>query len=239
MEDYVRSALNRGLRQITFLEHLEVGIRYDHRTWLRRKDFQEYFREGYRLAEKYKDRLQVKLGVEAGLNPEALHELTMRLEEYPWETIGLSYHFFCHNGSHFNMVSRRQKNLQALAGAGIDRVISEYFAGLILGLKQLPVTVVCHLDAVLRHLPGLCFKPEHWQQIERLLLLMHDKGTALEVNTSGFLIRNTPYPEEEIIRQAIALDIPLVAGSDAHRPEQVGRFFDKLPALYPFNRERR
>jgi histidinol phosphatase-like PHP family hydrolase len=32
----------------------------------------------------------------------------------------------------------------------------------------------------------------------------------------------------DIIRQAAAMGIPLLAGSDAHHPRQVGRFFDRL-----------
>jgi len=58
---------------------------------------------------------------------------------------------------------------------------------------------------------------------------MKEKGAALEINTSGFTIRKEPYPCKKIIRSAIDSGIPLVAGSDAHRPEHVGRFFDRLP----------
>ena len=115
MEEYVRSALSLGLRQITFLEHLEVDIRYDHRTWLRDKDFQKYFRQGKQLATKYRNKIEVKLGVEVGLNLQSMDKLKRQLTLYPWDTVGLSYHFYNANGRHYNMVSRRQENLQVLA----------------------------------------------------------------------------------------------------------------------------
>ncbi len=51
---------------------------------------------------------------------------------------------------------------------------------------------------------------------------------ALEVNTSGFTLRGTPFPAPFIIKEALALEIPLLAGSDAHKPEDVGRDFDLL-----------
>ncbi len=228
MQQYVESALALGLHQITFLEHLEIGIHYDHRTWLRDEDFDVFFSEGKKLAEKYRDQILIKLGLEVGLNLQAMDAIRQRLIHYPWDTIGLSYHFYYHNGRHYNMVSRRHENLAALAEIGQDSVISDYFAGLIHGLQSLPCSVVCHLDAVLRHLPHRRFNQSHQLQIDALLALMKEKGTALEINTSGFAIRNQPYPCKRIIRSAIESGIPLVAGSDAHRPEDVGRFFDLL-----------
>jgi len=230
MQQYVESALALGLAQITFLEHLEVDIRYDHRTWLRDEDFDIFFREGKRLAKKYKDQILIKLGLEVGINLQAMDVIRQQLIGYPWDTIGLSYHFYPHNGRHYNMVSRRHENLAALAEIGQDSVMSDYFAGLIHGVRSLPCSVVCHLDAVLRHSPHRRLNRSHRLQIDTLLALMKEKGTALEINTSGFAIRNEPYPCKSIIRSAIESGIPLVAGSDAHRPEDVGRFFNRLPA---------
>ncbi len=230
MEEYVLAALQRGLHQITFLEHLEVNIHADQRTWLRDVDFKTYFQTGKKLQEQYRNKITIKLGVEAGFNPAAIKELGLHLARYPWDAIGLSYHFYHYNDRHYNMVSRRQENLRPLAKCGINRVVNDYFTGLISGLQQLPCTKICHLDAVLRHYPHICFTPDHLRLIDELLLLMRAKATALEVNTSGFSIRNSPYPDIHIVRRAIELGIPLVAGSDAHRPEQVGQFFAQLPA---------
>jgi histidinol-phosphatase (PHP family) len=54
---------------------------------------------------------------------------------------------------------------------------------------------------------------------------------SLEVNTSGYRIKNEPYPSRETLRKAIKKNIPLVAGSDARSPEDVGRDFDRLDGL--------
>ncbi|MCI5150441.1 MAG: hypothetical protein D3916_13830, partial [Candidatus Electrothrix sp. MAN1_4] len=50
---------------------------------------------------------------------------------------------------------------------------------------------------------------------------------ALEVNTSGYELRPHPYPSFELIRKSQQLGIPLIIGSDAHKPEQVGRYFTR------------
>ena len=60
---------------------------------------------------------------------------------------------------------------------------------------------------------------------------INEAGMALEINTSGYDLRNQPFPSTDIILRARDMQIPLRAGSDAHRPEDVGRHFDKLPAL--------
>jgi len=228
MEEYVLAALARKLHRIIFLEHLEVAILSYHRTWLRPEDFDEYFRQGGRLQKKYRDHIDIRLGVEAGVNPDAMEELKQRLKAWPWDTIGLSYHFYRHNSCHYNMVSRKRLCLSTLMNIGINQVMEDYFKGLILGLRSLDCDKICHLDAVLRHAPGRHFSKKHWRQIDKLLQLMGKKGTALEINTSGLVIRNEPYPCRQIIDRAMALGIPLVAGSDAHHPDEVGRFFDKI-----------
>jgi histidinol-phosphatase (PHP family) len=127
MEDYVRAAITKGLRTIVFLEHLEAGISYGERTWLTAADFAVYFREGKRLREKYADRITIKLGVEVGYNPLAMDTLRQRMGRYSWDLVGLSYHFLFDGGHHLNMVSRKRRNIDALAAVGPDKVIAEIF----------------------------------------------------------------------------------------------------------------
>lgn len=230
MEEYVLAAIRGGLETITFLEHLEAGIAYFERTWLTEADFARYFEEGSRLRRKYRDSIRVRLGVEVGFNPQALPELEERLNCYEWDIKGLSYHFFFAGGKHLNMVSRRPENLDALAALGPENVLTAYFTQLTEAIELLDCQVLCHLDAVMRHYKGLEFGPVHLEAIDHLLALLKRKKMYLEVNTSGFALRGEPYPGRDILAQALKRGIPLSAGSDAHRPEQVGRHFDLLPA---------
>jgi len=230
MEEYVLAALERGLSAITFLEHLEAEIRYIERTWLTDADFASYFKEGERLRKKYRGRLTIRLGVEVGFNPRAVEGLRAALARYPFEQVGISYHFFFDGQRHLNMVSRRPENIAALTALGIDRILSSYFSGLQEAVRTLDGHILCHLDAGLRHLPDLHLTAGHLAQIDELLSLLQGNKMLLEINTSGFALRGEPYPARAILRRALALGIPLALGSDAHQPSQVGRFFDKLPA---------
>ncbi len=231
MEDYVRAAVKKNLARIIFLEHFECGINYFERTWLTPDDFSYYRREGERLTKKYRGIITIGLGVEVGFNPQRIPEIREFLQTNVWERVGLSYHFLAHGNRHINLVSRREENIRAAALYGHARALSAYFRGLLLALENVPATVLCHLDAALRHSPDVSFSGEHWRMINEILALLKEKNMALEVNTSGFPLRGFPFPGPDILKLALKNKIQLAAGSDSHRPEDVGRYFERLNSI--------
>jgi histidinol-phosphatase (PHP family) len=231
MEEYVLSAVSKGLRKLIFLEHLEVGINYFESTWLTEDDFDFYHKQGKHLQEKYRGTIEVGLGVEVGYNPPFLDVILQKLAMHKWDRIGISYHFLETDSGHLNMVSSKQINLERLEQFGTDAVVRRYYEQLQVAVENLPGQVLCHIDAVLRHHPNVIFTPEHDALIDKLLDAVARKKMALEVNTSGYKTKEHPYPSLAILKKAVARNIPLVAGSDAHSPEDVGRYFDRLPDL--------
>lgn len=231
MEDYVLAAIRKGLRRIIFLEHMESGIDYYDTTWLSEADFDEFFREGRRLRKAYRESIEIGLGVEVGYNPARREDLVLRLAGREWDRIGVSFHYLqCPDLSrHLNLVSRKRWNIDAMIRAGGNALLHQYFDMLTEAVHNLPGTVLCHMDAGLRYLPGLRLNREHIKKIATLLDAVKAKGMELEINTSGIPIRGEPFPAAQFVEMAITRDIGLVAGSDAHRPEDVGRYFDKLP----------
>ena len=233
MEDYVLAACAKGLKRLIFLEHFEIGIDYVETTWLTPADFALYFATGRDLQEKYGHQIAVGLGVEVGYNPERVAETIAFLSQYQWDRIGLSYHFLRHGHQHLNLLSRRPENVDLASRLGVSEVLSAYLDGLRLALGQLPVTTLCHLDAALRHHPAIHFSPSHHEQMRLILQQLAARNIALEINTSGFDHRGQAFPPPWLVNEAVALGIELVAGSDAHRPQDVGRYFDRL-ALQPW-----
>jgi histidinol-phosphatase (PHP family) len=224
MSDYVRIAESRGIKRLFFLEHLEKGIDYFERTWLTESDFDEYFRQGRELQRAWKGRVEIGLGVEVGYNPERREEILATLAARPWERVGISYHFMAVAERHYNLVSRKKVNLEALGGLGVSRVLSGYFATLLEAVEILPGQVVCHLDAAMRYHPEIRLEASHYRQIDEIFTTMSRRGLALEVNASGCRMRGEPFPARELIAEALRRGIALAAGSDAHRPEDVGQF---------------
>jgi histidinol-phosphatase (PHP family) len=232
MEEYVLSAIDKGLKGIIFLEHYEVGINYFESTWLNEEDFRVYFATGHKLQLQYQGQVQIGMGVEVGYNPRQLIETRSFLGQYSWDRVGLSYHYYEHAGEHVNMLSRKKQNMVKFSEIGVGKVIGDYLAGLLAGIRQLPVTVVCHLDAALRHHPDVFWDKGHERQIEEILQEMASRRIALEINTAGYANRQETYPKKSIIKQARDMGVELVAGSDAHRPQDVGRYFEQLEQFF-------
>lgn len=233
MEAYVLSAIDRGLEEIVFLEHLEAGIDYIERTWLSEDDFDYYFEEGKRLKEKYSEQIIVGTGVEVGYNSTSCAELIDKLAGRTWDRIGISCHFLKlpATDTHLNLLSRKKQNVDFAIRYGVDSILSLYFTTLKDAVTKLPGTVLCHIDAALRFVPNLQFSNAHYKQIDSLLTEVQNKGMAIEINTSGIAIRQQPFPAKKILAMALKKNIPLVAGSDAHRPVDVGNHFDMLPGF--------
>ena len=231
MEEYVLAGIERNLRSIVFLEHMETGISYYKKSWLSDEDFSYYLREGERLKQKYASRINVQLGVELGYNKNSLAETYRRLEMFNWDSVGISCHFLDLDDDcdyHLNLLSRDQINTDRILEHGINRILATYLQSLTEAVMTFPGTVLCHLDAALRNIPGVSLTKDHMDQVDVLLDAVKQRAMALEINTSGFSIRDEPFPAKPLLRKAIARGIPLTVSSDAHSPSEVGRHFDRV-----------
>lgn len=227
MEEYVEAGLAKGLRRLIFLEHFEIGISYFETTWLATDDFHIYRQEGQRLREKYKGRIEVGIGVEVGFNPDYIAKTNEFIRAHDWARVGLSYHFMPVAGAHhINMLSSKHANIQRINDYGHARMLDDYYAGLLNAVKSIDADVVCHLDAGLRNSKNVVYEERHWLLIVEILEVMVARRVALEINTSGYALRGEPFPRKRIVEMAEERQIPMVLGSDAHKPEQVGRGFD-------------
>ena len=230
MEEYVLAAMEQKLDGLVFLEHMEEGISAAHCTWLSEDDFDLFFMEGRRLQEKYGNRLEIGLGVECGYNPATAQQLLSRLERRQWAEIGLSCHFVKMKDSeeHLNLFSRKNECVERMARHEREEILTLYFESLLEAVTTLPGTILCHLDAAMRFLPDIQPTRHQMERIERLLDRVKERGMALEINTSGMAIRGEQFPTRAILEMAVSKKIPLVLGSDSHRPETVGAHFETI-----------
>lgn len=233
MEEYVLAAIDKGLKKLIFLEHMEEGIAYFERTWLTEEEFDYYFEEGKRLQQHYGGRIEIGLGVEVGYNPECADILVQRLKQRNWDRVGLSHHFCRLEGypEHLNLLSSKQSNIRIFLENDSGKLLSRYFDTLIEAVQKIPADVLCHLDAGLRYCPDLTLGQRHLEQIDTLLDLVKKSGMMLEINASGYKNRNEPYPRTDIISRAVNRGIQITAGSDAHSPKDVSRYFSRIAAL--------
>lgn len=231
MEDYVQAAIQKKLRKIIFLEHMEECIHsLQGKTWLTEDEFNIYFTEGERLRSLYAGAIEIGLGVECGYNPDYADVLNARLGGRPWDQVGISCHFLKIEGiaHHLNMFSRKEQNILLARQNDPEKILNRYFTSLTEAVRFLPGTMLCHLDGALRFLPEINLTQTHYQLIDQLLQAVRENNLAIEINTSGIDIRGEQFPNRRILTMAVDYNIPLVFGSDAHKPEEVGRYFSTL-----------
>ena len=59
--------------------------------------------------------------------------------------------------------------------------------------------------------------------------LIKTRDVAIEINTGGFRKPcKEQYPSGEIIKEMYSLDIPILLGSDAHKPKDISFKFNKI-----------
>ncbi len=229
MEEYVTAAIVKGMRRICFLEHMEEGIQSSRITWLSEADFDEYFRLGKALQKKYEGSITIALGVEVGYNPECSDRLLERLAARDWDQIGISYHFhrLQADEDHFNVVSKSDRRVFNISLQEAEEIQRQYYRLLIEAVHILPGTLLCHMDGVLRYYPERGRLAPPWELIDQLLETVAQRGMTLELNTSGINIRGEAFPGKEIRMRAEEKGIDFQAGSDAHRPEDIGYCFER------------
>jgi histidinol-phosphatase (PHP family) len=230
----VLAAIKKGLKKLIFLEHMEEGIEQAQgKTWLSEDEFDYYFSEGQRLQSRYQGKIEIGLGVECGYNPDCCNLLKARLEKRRWDQIGISCHFLRLEGvsNHLNLFSRKEVNILLARKFGAEKILDRYFTSLIDAVGCLPGTMLCHLDAALRYLPETILTDSHYVVIDKLLQAVSERAMAVEINSSGFAIRQEQFPSQRILDMARSYDIPFIFGSDAHKPSDVGRYFDTVNSL--------
>lgn len=224
---YVESAIERGLTEICFAEHIPFPDRFDeeHRMKMDQVDF--YFEEIERCRGKYRE-ITILAGIEADYIEQYEKFLDEFLSSYPFDMVAMSIHFVP-GWPGDDWVFRFEYTPETL-----EQKYGEYFDTMLKGIKTGLFDMVAHLDIVKR--PDYPVLSTNEEDIDIILQATKDAGMSIELNTSGLRkeIKQT-YPSLGIIKRAVAIGIPIVLSSDAHRPMHVGYQFDPtLNRLFGF-----
>ena len=112
----------------------------------------------------------------------------------------------------------------------LEKIYDDYLAAVRAGIETGLFDCVAHVDLIKQ--AGHPLIATHRAQIERIVSLCRDRGMSAEVNVSGSRKAiGEPYPSWPIMRLMAEEGLPLVPGSDAHEPSQVGAGLDALEGL--------
>ncbi|MBC7217243.1 MAG: histidinol-phosphatase HisJ family protein [Candidatus Caldatribacterium sp.] len=226
-EEYIEKALERGLKEVGFSGHSpQYFLPKDMRrreSAIPEEELELYVEEVEALREKYRGSLEIRLGLEVDFVPGHEKELEAIVSFYPWDYLLLSVHYL--NDWPFD----HPKYIARYSEWDINDLFATYYRVLKEGVETGLFDAVAHFDLPKK----FGFRPtREIGELEEVLLACAERGVALELNTAGWRRPvGEAYPSRAILERARKLGFSVCVGSDAHRPEDVGRDFDRAEAL--------
>lgn len=232
MEDTVKDAIEMGMKEICFTDHVDYGIKVDwdegkkieerFGTLLANVDYPKYFHELSSLQEKYHDQITIKKGIEFGIQTHTIPRYQKLFDRYPFDFVILS----CHQVEDTEFWTqdfqrgRTQKEYNERYYQEILDVIKEYKDYSILG----------HLDLITRYDEEGVYPFENVKDmITDILKIVIKDGKGIEVNTSShrYGLQDLT-PSKDILRLYKELGGTIITiGSDTHQKEHLGAYVEE------------
>ena len=221
MEEYILKAIELGIDVFGYSEHAPMKNFEDgYRLVLEKQDF--YQNTVLELKEKYKKQIDVVLGYEVDyIEGDYLLDGIINA---PVDYLIGSVHYLDKWGfDNPEFIGEYEKR-------DIDTIWEEYFKAMQNMARSGHFDIVGHFDLmkVFNFLPKknmkeLCF--EALKEIKKA-------DMVIELNSSGLRKEvKEQYPSQEILQLAYQLKIPITFGSDAHKVEQIGLFYEEVSFL--------
>lgn len=220
IDEYLEVAKSKKIDEITFTEHYDIYDGVD--TKLKTLDVDNYLDEYI----KYWNNpgIKVNFGIEIGLRPETVFKTVDMVQRYPFDFIIGSSHITC------NKDMAMDKSF--FKGYNRHHAYLRYFYEVLENIKLYDeFDVYGHLDYVVRYGDYEEKKidyEEFKEVLDDILINLIEKDKGIEINTSGIRYGlGSPHPNIDIIKRYKELGGKIITiGSDAHKKEDLGSYFD-------------
>ncbi|MGD9898093.1 MAG: histidinol-phosphatase HisJ [Calditrichaceae bacterium] len=222
MEAYVERAIEKGLKEIAFTDHIPLPDQFDiaHRMSLQEIDL--YLERIFELKNQYPE-IIIKAGIEADYYEGFESFLEKILSSRPFDIVIMSVHFI-RGWDNGNWAFKYD-----FPGKSMEQIYSEYLNAVMKGIKTGLFDIVGHLDLIKS--TGHPLLETNQNEVEMVLKLVNEKNMAVELNTSGLRKKiGEVYPDLSFLPLLDVNNIAVTLGSDAHKPEDTGFYFDEILA---------
>jgi len=225
MEKMINSAINLGLNDICFTEHMDMDyeIREDLPKDFFLLDTDRYMEKIIELKDKYKDKISVKFGVEIGMQKHLSDKNSEYINSYPFDFVIASTHLIDKKDPYYK---------DFYEGKSAEDVIRKYFEQTYQNLMLFDdFDVLGHLDYIVRYIPfDFEYEPSKYMDIiDEILKIIIKKGRGLDINTKALTNDNNSItnPCKDILVRYKELGGKIITfGSDAHSSEKIANHFD-------------
>jgi histidinol-phosphatase (PHP family) len=227
--DFVRKALERGLCEIGFTDHIPLYFlpagRRDPKLAMREDQLDEYVREVEALREEFRGRIPVRLGLEADYAEGHEEDLARWLARADWDLVLGSVHWVAGD-----WIDDPSASPARFAREGVDFLYDEYYRLLARAARTRFFDVLTHFDLPKKHGHRPAAPREAAE--DEAIAAARESGCAVEISSAG--LRKPvaeAYPEPRLLRKILAAGIPITFSSDAHAPAEVGWGYEKTLAV--------
>lgn len=228
-EAMIQGALQKGLERICFTDHYDKDYPFecsrgelDDSSFI--FDIDKYFETLLPLQEKYKDRIEVRIGIELGLQTHLGQYYQTLTKKYPFDFVIGSAHVFGGKDPYYNCHTEKADDVQEYRNAFVEML--DY-------IKAVDsFDSLGHLDYVVRYGKEKEFHYSYHafaDEIDEILKYIVAKGKALEFNTAGLKYGlGFAHPHPDILKRYRELGGELLTvGADGHKPEHIGYAYDR------------
>jgi histidinol-phosphatase (PHP family) len=219
---YVEMAQRVGLNGLVFTDHCPMPPWYDPNVRMRQEELPLY----HALLEALRERspLYVGIGLELDYHPGTEGFVRRLRQGYPYDYLIGSVHYL---GA---WPLDDPSFAQEFEERDLEELYRAYFALVGEAARSGLFHSIGHLDLPKKF--GYRPPQGYLELAEPALRIIAEEGLALDVNTAGWRKpAQELYPAPALLARALELGIPVVLGSDAHRPEEVGWGFTEAAAL--------
>lgn len=242
LEKIIETAINKGIDEICFTDHVDYGIKPDKdvfekmdenakKDWIKKigridlnVDYPNYFKEIEELREKYKDKITIRQGLEFGMQVHTIKDFQKLFDKYKekFDFVILSCHQV--NDKEF-WTNEFQK------GKSVDEYNAEYYEEIYRVMNRYSdYSILGHLDHIQRYNETIYPFEKSREIIVKILKKVIEDNKGIEVNTSSFRYGLKELtPERDILKLYHELGGKIITiGSDAHKAENVG---ERIPYI--------
>ena len=228
LEEYVQRGVEIGLQQLGLSDHMPL-LHVDPATYysgmaMPMDELPRYVEECLYLKDKYKEQIDIRLGLEGDYIEGYEREIEAIVNAYPWDYVIGSVHFL----GEWDISDSRQ--LHGWEGKRAADVYRQYYDAVQKAAKTGFYSYIGHLDVIKR----FGYKPEEdMAEVERETVdVIADCGLAIELNASGLRMPcEEMFPSRRILAYCLERGVPLTVGSDAHQPAKLASKLDQAVAL--------
>ncbi|MBE6062059.1 MAG: histidinol-phosphatase HisJ [Clostridium butyricum] len=242
LDSYVEKALEIGLEEISFTEHMPLEIyfmpnkEFLDECFLSKDDVQKYFDDVYRVKKKYFGKIKINLGFEVDFIDGFEEETKKLLNAYgPYLEDGLlSVHFININGEYVAVdgLDGFQKAVEFLGS--VEKVYDKYYETLLKAVKsnlgKYKCTRIGHPNLVRRFNELYPIEYKNYELLEEVAKEIKKNNYEVDINTAGLRKKycNEIYVSGYFKELVEKYDIKTVFGSDSHEAKDVGSGFKDL-----------